>query len=172
MYEASSRGDVSVVKLLLAVVGIDVNPIVTLWSESEDSDDDEGSLQYTPLLTAVEHGHKTVVEMLLAHPHIDVNQADETGRTPLFLASELGREEVVKIEKHTQSAPGELWLEATKMTKRRFAWCLVFGDSPTRDMHFEQCESRANPAAEGVFLHRSQTRGELMIPRLLYNRFC
>ncbi|MFB1021063.1 MAG: hypothetical protein QMC37_12605, partial [Flavobacteriales bacterium] len=81
VYEASSRGDARVVKLLLAVVGIDVNPIVTLWSESEsiatnlgESDDDQDYLQHTPLLMAIArtpqvHGHKKVVEMLLAHPH-------------------------------------------------------------------------------------------------------
>ena len=78
----------SVVKLLLAVVGIDVNPTVTLWSVSEDSDDDSDDdyLLHTPLLMAIMHGHEKVVEMLLAHPHINVNQADETGRTPLIVA--------------------------------------------------------------------------------------
>jgi ankyrin repeat protein len=90
-YEASSRGHVSVVELLLAVVGIDVNPKVNEDSDDDSDDDSEGYLRLTPLLLAIMNGHAEVVGKLLAHPNIKVNQADSIGRTPLFLASELGQ---------------------------------------------------------------------------------
>jgi ankyrin repeat protein len=90
LYLASLQGHENVVKMLLAVVGIDVNPTVT---DSDQMAPAAGAMwrEYTPLLVAIMNGHEKVVGMLLAHPNINVNQADKTGRTPLCLASELGQ---------------------------------------------------------------------------------
>ena len=73
LYEASKEGNLEVVKLLLAVPGIDVN------LEGEDG--------RTPLHKASERGHLEVMKVLLRAPGIDVNREDKEGVTPLCDAS-------------------------------------------------------------------------------------
>ena len=42
-------------------------------------------------------GHHEVVDLLLRHDGIDVNQADVNDVTPLYIACELGHFEVVEL---------------------------------------------------------------------------
>lgn len=49
----------------------------------------------TPLMQAVQLGQETIVNLLLTHPHINVNHASG-GRTPIALAIHLGNSGVVK----------------------------------------------------------------------------
>lgn len=58
-----------------------------------DAKDNEGQ---TPLPWAAEHGHYSVVSLLLEHPEIDPNSNDDWGWTPLAWAAWLGHEAVVK----------------------------------------------------------------------------
>ena len=73
---AAENGHAEIVKLLLAMSGIDVNRSDT----------------WTPLALAACRGHVEVVKLLLAAPGIDVNEW-----TPLLRASEEGHVEVVKL---------------------------------------------------------------------------
>ncbi|KAF5334654.1 hypothetical protein D9611_012001 [Ephemerocybe angulata] len=78
-----------ILKLLLAVPGIDVNA--------------PGDYGRTSLSFAAEKGHEAVVKLLLAAPDIDVNAPDTDGRTPLSFAAMYGQEAVVKL---LLAAPG------------------------------------------------------------------
>ena len=89
---AAKNGHSEVVKLLLAVPGIDVNKEGRVWYIS---DDDRDSI---PLERAAENGHAEVVKLLLAAPGIDVNK-----HYPLEKAAENGHAEVVKL---LLAAPG------------------------------------------------------------------
>ncbi|MCP4747143.1 MAG: ankyrin repeat domain-containing protein, partial [Desulfobacteraceae bacterium] len=51
----------------------------------------------TLLLWAAEKGHVDVVNALLSHPDMDVNQRNDWGRTPLLVAAENGHIEAVKL---------------------------------------------------------------------------
>ena len=48
-------------------------------------------------MSRVERGHAEVVSMLLAKQGVDVNQADDDGCTPLYIASQEGHAEVVSM---------------------------------------------------------------------------
>lgn len=89
---AAKNGHPEIVKLLLAVPGIDVNKECKDWYISED---DRSS---TPLERAAENGHTEVVRLLLAIPGIDVNE-----NYPLEKAAKNGHVEVVKL---LLAAPG------------------------------------------------------------------
>ena len=89
---AAKNGHLEIVKLLLAVPGIDVNKECKDWYISED---DRSS---TPLERAAENGHTEVVRLLLAIPGIDVNE-----NYPLEKAAKNGHAEVVKL---LLAAPG------------------------------------------------------------------
>ncbi|KAF5320086.1 hypothetical protein D9611_010316 [Ephemerocybe angulata] len=78
-----------ILKLLLAVPGIDVNA--------------PGNYGRTSLSFAAEKGHKAVVKLLLAAPGINVNAADTSGQTPLSFGAEKGHEAVVEL---LLAAPG------------------------------------------------------------------
>ncbi|PON24619.1 hypothetical protein TGAM01_v206549 [Trichoderma gamsii] len=51
----------------------------------------------TPLSLAAEQGHTTIVEVLLATGHVDINANDKFNRTPLSWAAKNGHEAVVKL---------------------------------------------------------------------------
>lgn len=89
---AAKNGHPGIVKLLLAVPGIDVNKECKYWYFSED---DKGS---TPLERAAENGHAKVVKLLLAAPGIDVNNGEAL--------SEAAGKGHVKIVKLLLAAPG------------------------------------------------------------------
>ena len=75
LYYASSRGQTEIVKLLLAVPGIDVNI-------------------GEPLVDAASRGHTEIVKLLLAAPGIDVNKD-----SPLRSAASQGHSEIVELLK-------------------------------------------------------------------------
>jgi len=52
---------------------------------------------WTPLHFASHEGRANAVSILLAHPEVDVKFADKDGLTPLFLATQRGSVEVVKM---------------------------------------------------------------------------
>ena len=76
------KGDVNIVKVLLAVKGIDVNAATVK--------------RVTPLLRASYYGHLGIVKVLLADPRINVNAATVKGVTALMSASLEGHLLVVK----------------------------------------------------------------------------
>ena len=81
---ACYRGHAHVVTTLLAPdVGVDVNKPKM-----------QGS---TALWLATKRQHPTVIRMLLDHPNIRVNDADNTGRTPLYVACEMGHLECLRL---------------------------------------------------------------------------
>ena len=80
---ACHQGHLKVVRMLLAVGGIQVNQA--------------NNNGWTPLSTACEKDHSKVVEMLLAATGIQVNQANNNGTTPLSKASKKGHSKVVKM---------------------------------------------------------------------------
>ncbi|KAJ5100890.1 hypothetical protein N7456_006942 [Penicillium angulare] len=51
----------------------------------------------TPLSLAAEHGHESIVSMLLAQDYVDVNNGDSLGRTPLFCAAQNGHTSIVQL---------------------------------------------------------------------------
>ena len=89
---AAKNGHPEIVKLLLAVPGIDVNKECKDWYISKDD------LRSTPLERAAENGHTEVVRLLLAIPGIEVNE-----NHPLEKAAKNGHAEVVKL---LLTAPG------------------------------------------------------------------
>ncbi|OBT72674.1 hypothetical protein VF21_08561 [Pseudogymnoascus sp. 05NY08] len=80
---AAANGHEAVVKLLLAIPGVDVN-----------SKTINGG---TPLWLAAWNGHEEVVKLLLATASVDVNSTNINGDTPLSLAVWNRREGVVKL---------------------------------------------------------------------------
>jgi len=79
---ACAKGHASVVSVLLARRGIDVNL------------KDQGN---TALMRACAEGHASVVSLLLAHPEVDVNLKDNDGNTPFKRACDLGRASCVQV---------------------------------------------------------------------------
>ena len=73
LYEAADAGNLSEVKRL-----IEDNPSLSVnWRNERDCG-------RTPLHRACARGYAAIVSVLLAHPHIDVNQKDEGGDTPFL----------------------------------------------------------------------------------------
>ena len=100
LHNASNRGDVQIVELLLAH-GANANAKAggadTLWKG------------WTPLHVACDNGHKAIVETLLAKD-VDVNARTDKGDTPMSLAKDSGHRQVVELLiKHAAKAfaPGE-----------------------------------------------------------------
>lgn len=89
LHRGAERGDIDLVKALLALPTIDVNCA--------------RAPQFcctTPLHDAVECGGNNgvgVIGALLASPHINVNARDSKARTPLYRAAELDNVEAVKL---------------------------------------------------------------------------
>ena len=50
---------------------------------------------WTPLLKASNNGHAHIVKLLLQHPRIEVNKADDEGKSPLYFASLRGNSDIV-----------------------------------------------------------------------------
>jgi len=80
--EAGCSGEV--VNSLLRCKGVDVNCGNTVNG-------------YTPLIWAADEGYVEVVEELLKHPEIQVNQPDKDGYTALIWAADLNQPEIVKM---------------------------------------------------------------------------
>ena len=81
IHDAAAVGNIEAVKQYLDG-GADVN--------AKDGDG------FTPLVFAVDKGHKEIVEILIAKG-ADVNAKDKLGWTPLFYAAFSGRTEVVEL---------------------------------------------------------------------------
>jgi ankyrin repeat protein len=75
------RGDAKLTRRLLAAPGVNVNAL------GHDG---------PPLFIASAHGHRSVVEVLLADPRIDVNITNRNGVTPLLVAVVHDRQPVIK----------------------------------------------------------------------------
>lgn len=54
-------------------------------------------IKWSPLQLAVKHGHLKVVELLVKHKDIKINQANREGLTPLIIAATSGRVDIVEI---------------------------------------------------------------------------
>ena len=82
IHDAAEAGDVARVKALLKE-----NPelVTSTW----------GFSGWTPLHLAAMNGHKTVVELLLAHG-ADVNAKKNKGVTPLYVATQYGRKDMAE----------------------------------------------------------------------------
>ncbi|KAF5324023.1 hypothetical protein D9611_008326 [Ephemerocybe angulata] len=112
-----------ILKLLLAVPGIDINapdtggrtPLIFAARNGHEAVvklllaapginvNAANTGRQIPLSYAASNGHEAVVKLLLAAPGIDVNAPDTYGRTPLNCAVEYSREAVVKL---LLAAPG------------------------------------------------------------------
>jgi ankyrin repeat protein len=106
---AVAKGHAKVVELLLAKKGIEINgatrgetplvlaakyghtEIVTLLLIAG------ADVNKAALMVAVSNGHAEVVKLLLAHKEVDVNKADNNGKTLLFVAAAKGHVGVVKL---------------------------------------------------------------------------
>jgi len=85
LWQFSKDGDVTqILSLLSSKPGLDVN-----WASQND--------QWTALHRASKSGHATVVELLLAHPHIAVNVTNKKRQTPFALACACGSVQVVRV---------------------------------------------------------------------------
>ncbi|CAI4212120.1 unnamed protein product [Parascedosporium putredinis] len=80
---AARYGHEAIVKLLVAIPGVNIN-----------SKDDNGR---TPLSYAAMNGYEPVAKLLVAIPGVDVNSKDDNGRTPLSYAAMNGYESVAKL---------------------------------------------------------------------------
>jgi ankyrin repeat protein len=80
---AAHSGNITKVRELLAVPGIDVNHV--------------DNYQNTALLWAALQGHTEIVKLLLAVPGIDVNLVDDSKNTALLWAAYKGHTEIVKL---------------------------------------------------------------------------
>jgi ankyrin repeat protein len=114
---AVERGDIPIVRLLLATGKVDldvrdkygqtllllaveygheavVKLLLTAGCVDVDSRANNGQ---TPLLWAAQNGHEAVVKLLLATGRVDVDSRANNGQTPLSWAAKNGREAVVKL---------------------------------------------------------------------------
>jgi len=82
LWQASTEGNLEIVKTLLGDPTVDVN-----WQDEE--------IGRTPLLRACGHGNLLVAEVLLNHPQIQPDLQQKEGATPLSIASQEGHYEVV-----------------------------------------------------------------------------
>jgi ankyrin repeat protein len=97
----------------------DINPLQKLITKNTDNIvflDTDGT---TPLIYAAYRGHTKAVEILLRN--IDLNQADDFGDTPIFVAASAGRVDVVRllllqkkihINKFNKKGMTALWIAA------------------------------------------------------------
>ncbi len=79
LYAACKLGHRAIIRALCGFESIDPNKAVDLSTYNKG---------WTPLHVAVINGRNEIVETLLTAPGIDVDKAEEDGRTPLFLACE------------------------------------------------------------------------------------
>jgi len=87
IHEAAWRGDLELLKRYIYI-----DP-----SLSDSPDDSEWGGDYTPLHYAAYQGHTEICEALIDDPMVDINRRTSSGCTPLFLASQQGRADVVRI---------------------------------------------------------------------------
>jgi len=85
-YSAANKGKVKKVKEILRN-----NPNLNVNWRNEN---DEGS---TALIAACDHGHDSIVSILLAHPDIDVNLQNDEGWTPFSSACLNGHTSCVRL---------------------------------------------------------------------------
>ena len=83
LFQACLMEEVEVVKILISHPQIDINKA-------------NSRTGMNPLLLTSKKGYAGVVQMLLTHQGVHVNQADRNGNSPLFLASKEGHVDVVK----------------------------------------------------------------------------
>jgi len=97
---AISTGDEDRVWDLLYDPELDVNAILPrdlVIVDPEDDVDDLPLPTITVLQFAAMQGDYAIVDHLLAHPNIDVNQTDESGNTALHLAAVEGHDHIVRL---------------------------------------------------------------------------
>jgi ankyrin repeat protein len=79
--------------------------LVNLFLQREDVDpDSKDCLGWSPLFHAVagdytrrHRTHREVVTLLIEKPGVNINSRDNGGKTPLFIAVECGKEDIVRL---------------------------------------------------------------------------
>jgi len=92
LHYAAANGNIEVVRYL-----IDEKRVVLLVTMTHDTINKATTNGWTALHNAALHGHKDVVEILLAKDGIEVNKANKEGATALHWAAAKGHKDVVNL---------------------------------------------------------------------------
>ena len=84
LWQASTDGDLEIVKVLMADPAVDVN-----WQDDEH--------RRTPFYRACGHGKTGVVKYMMQDPRVNVTQETNDLATPFFIACQKGSTDVVKL---------------------------------------------------------------------------
>ncbi|GMH49351.1 hypothetical protein TrVE_jg3692 [Triparma verrucosa] len=96
LYAASARGNVHIVRALLATDLVDVNKATMEWVTVNGNGFGTNDNVTSPL-RACANGHRLVVESLVAQSDIAVNEPNSSGATPLLQVASNGDVDLVKL---------------------------------------------------------------------------
>lgn len=123
-----------------------------------------------PIHWACSGGHEIIVEYLLNVCCSPVDEADDSGWTPLIIASSAGRDNIVKLLLERKADPNNLTATghsalhyAASRNRYHIAELLVAANA---DLNAQDTVSLATP------LHRAASKGNLKIVRLLLENKC
>jgi len=123
-----------------------------------------------PLHWACSGGHDIIVEYLLNVCNAPVDEPDDSGWTPLIIASSAGRENIVKMLLDKDANPNNLTATgqsalhyAASRNRYRIAELLV---ASSAELNVQDQTSFATP------LHRAASKGNLKIVKLLLENEC
>ncbi|XP_057310424.1 26S proteasome non-ATPase regulatory subunit 10-like [Hydractinia symbiolongicarpus] len=123
-----------------------------------------------PLHWACSGGHDVIVEYLLTTCNVPVDNPDDSGWTPLIIASSAGRDNIVAelLRRHSnpnsRTSTGHTALHyAASRNRYKIAEMLVSSDA---DLNAQDYATSATP------LHRAASKGNLKIVQLLLDNKC
>lgn len=148
LYTAILNQDIAEVEHIIAQ---DLENMKGIWSSimrsSLNSHNESG---YTPLQYATLQGNKKIVDILLSHPEIDVNNKGVCGKTAAHLAIQFGKDEVLEsivntgqVDFSIQDEHSEMPLLHYSVARHNISACKILIKSPDIDPNIQANDKTA-----------------------------